>query len=232
MKFLLDDQRSLELVHRPHARARRITLRFERRTRTLVLTRPSAMNEQQALHFARKQEGWIKARLNEQPALKSLEEGAILLLMGKPHKLVFEQQALRSFHKDERVHIVGNRAKFSLHCLHYLRRLAAEDMKARVQDKSALIQKKVSKITIRDQRTRWGSCSSTGNLSFSWRIIMAPDFVRDYLAAHEVAHLVQMNHSDKFWALSDSLTQGQLEGRKKAEAWLRQNAKELQAVQV
>jgi predicted metal-dependent hydrolase len=72
-------------------------------------------------------------------------------------------------------------------------------------------------ITIRDQRSRWGSCSASGGLNFSWRLIMAPPHVLDYLAAHEVAHLVHMNHSDEFWALTRSLS-GDTD---KAEAWLK-----------
>ena len=58
---------------------------------------------------------------------------------------------------------------------------------------------KVKRLSIRDQSSRWGSCTSAGSLSFSWRLILAPPYVLDYLAAHEVAHLVEMNHSARFW---------------------------------
>jgi predicted metal-dependent hydrolase len=81
----------------------------------------------------------------------------------------------------------------------------------------------VGRIGLRDSTTRWGSCSETGSLSYSWRLIFAPAYVLDYLAAHEVAHRVELNHSDRFWALLDSMTPE----RQKAEAWLSANGNAL-----
>ena len=93
---------------------------------------------------------------------------------------------------------------------------ARRDLDARVLVHTRALGVKAKRIAIRDQATRWGSCSTTGVLSFSWRLILAPPFVLDYLAAHEVAHLVEMNHSRRFWRLVERLCPGMM----RAKAWL------------
>jgi len=90
-------------------------------------------------------------------------------------------------------------------------------------EKAALLGKSINRVTVRDTRTRWGSCSSKGNLSFSWRLMMAPDFVSDYLTAHEVAHLACMNHSAEFWEIVNTLTPYTNEARN----WLYHNGNSL-----
>jgi hypothetical protein len=96
-------------------------------------------------------------------------------------------------------------------------REAKRDLTLAVDRHTKAIGTTARRIGLRDTTSRWGSCSSTGALNFSWRLIMAPSFVLDYLAAHEVAHLVQMNHSAEFWALAQRLAP-ELE---RAEAWLK-----------
>ena len=83
----------------------------------------------------------------------------------------------------------------------YLRREAQRDLSAASRRAAELLGVSVKRISVRDQSSRWGSCSTTGVLSYSWRLILAPPFVLDYLAIHEVAHLVEMNHSPRFWRL-------------------------------
>jgi hypothetical protein len=85
--------------------------------------------------------------------------------------------------------------------LDWFKRQAHADLKLRVDIHAKRLGLSPKRISVRDQSTRWGSCSSTGALSFSWRLILAPPFVLDYLAAHEVAHLQEMNHGPNFWAL-------------------------------
>jgi predicted metal-dependent hydrolase len=83
--------------------------------------------------------------------------------------------------------------------LDYLKREARKDLQKASLAYADELGVRVKRVSIRDQSSRWGSCTAAGSLSFSWRLILAPAFVLDYLAAHEVAHLVEMNHSARFW---------------------------------
>jgi predicted metal-dependent hydrolase len=105
----------------------------------------------------------------------------------------------------------------------FLKREALKDLNAAVDRHTAALGIPARKVTVRDTASRWGSCSSKGHLSFSWRLIMAPPLVLDYLAAHEVAHLKEMNHSHRFWALTHRLCPKTEE----AEAWLKRNGASL-----
>jgi predicted metal-dependent hydrolase len=105
----------------------------------------------------------------------------------------------------------------------WLRKRAAEAIRARVDSHCESLGLSCRRIGVRDQKSRWGSCSSNGNLSFSWRLIMAPPHVLDYVAAHEVAHLREMNHSPRFWAL----VRRAVPEYEKAQGWLKANGQEL-----
>jgi len=97
--------------------------------------------------------------------------------------------------------VAGDRAHLARRVGDYLKRAAKHDLQASCRRYAADLGVTVKRVSVRDQTSRWGSCSSTGVLSFSWRLILAPPFVLDYLAAHEVAHLIEMNHSRRFWRL-------------------------------
>jgi predicted metal-dependent hydrolase len=99
----------------------------------------------------------------------------------------------------------------------FLRAEAKRSITALVHQKSALAQVQPGRITFKDTSSRWGSCAANRNLAFSWRLVMAPSFVQDYVAAHEVAHLRHMNHSPRFWSLVDTITPH----TKPAMTWLR-----------
>jgi predicted metal-dependent hydrolase len=105
----------------------------------------------------------------------------------------------------------------------FLVRQARADLTAASTRHAAAVGREISRITIRDVRSRWGSCSASGRLSFSWRIVMAPPWVIDYLAAHEVAHLVHLDHSHRFWSLVAELCPGYAAARQ----WLRRHGAEL-----
>ena len=108
----------------------------------------------------------------------------------------------------------------------FLKKQAREDLERAVSRHAGTLGTRASAIRVKDTRSRWGSCTSDGRLSFSWRIAMAPDFVLDYLAAHEVAHLQEMNHSPKFWALCKRLCPE----TERAKSWLKKNGSALHAV--
>jgi predicted metal-dependent hydrolase len=105
----------------------------------------------------------------------------------------------------------------------WLRAEAKADLVKRVEHHGAALGCSPKRISVRDQSTRWGSCSTSGTLCFSWRLIFAPSFVLDYVAAHEVAHLREMNHSQRFWRL----VRQTVPDMQRARAWLKQNGAEL-----
>jgi predicted metal-dependent hydrolase len=107
---------------------------------------------------------------------------------------------------DGALHVTGGQEFLARRVGDFLRAEARRRLSALVAQKAALADVPVARITIKDTRTRWGSCTADGALAFSWRLLMAPDFVQDYVAAHEVAHLRHMNHGSRFWALVDRLT--------------------------
>jgi hypothetical protein len=101
----------------------------------------------------------------------------------------------------------------------HFRKLAQQELPARVQELSALHGIEVSRVSVRNQKSRWGSCSRRGTISLNWRLIQTPEFVRDYIILHELAHRRQMNHSDKFWQEVERLCPDYL----LAEHWLKTN---------
>jgi predicted metal-dependent hydrolase len=210
------------------AAARRFILRFRDATQDLVLTIPARAKLIDAKGFAETQAPWIGSRLRRSPQTLHLEPGALLPLRGVPHRIdhrpaergvVWIQSVEDSFGSSaEPLLCVNSEACFVARRIHdFLVRQARRDLEAAVARHAAHLGVRVRKITLRDTTSRWGSCTSSGELNFSWRLIMAPPFVLDYLAAHEVAHLRHMNHSPAFWKTLGSLSKEVAA----AESWLR-----------
>ncbi|WP_141383366.1 M48 family metallopeptidase [Nitrobacter winogradskyi] len=190
---------------RRHRRARRYTLRIHPSDREAILTMPPRGTLAEAKDFAQRHGGWIAARLGRLPKAAPFQHGAVIPLRGIAHRIVHragERGTVWTETRDsgERLLCVAGGLEYLDRRVHdFLKREARQDLqKASLRHADAL-GVKVRRISIRDQSSRWGSCTSAGSLSFSWRLILAPPFVLDYLAAHEVAHLVEMNHSPRFW---------------------------------
>ncbi|MBV9637256.1 MAG: M48 family metallopeptidase [Methylobacteriaceae bacterium] len=203
------------------ARARRFTLRVRAATRDVVLTIPPRGSLSAARDFAERHAGWIGARLQRLPRRVAIEPGATIPLRGIEH-LIVHRPGMRGTVWIEgsagvELHVAGGPEHVARRVTDYLKREAKRDLDAAVKRHSAVIGVAARKVTLRDSTSRWGSCSSKGSLNFSWRLIMAPPFVLDYLAAHEVAHLVHMDHSPKFWKLTRRLAPH----TDRAEAWLK-----------
>ena len=122
-----------------------------------------------------------------------------------------------------RLYVAGEHEHAPRRLLDWLKRQAHLDLNARVEHHAKRLDLAPKRIFVRDQTTRWGSCSTSGALSFSWRLVLAPPFVLDYLAAHEAAHLAHMNHGPRFWALVERTTPRHRE----AQAWLRKHGASL-----
>mgnify|MGYP005858604419 CR=1 FL=1 len=187
------------LILRRSARARRISLRVSATDGRVTLTMPRGCPERVALDFVRDKGAWLRARLAEQSPPCRVTPGGALPVEGQMRRIVCgtgRQTCLSA----EDIRLPGTPEQAPARLLAWLK-LRARDRLADASDRyAAQLGRRYTRLTLRDPRGRWGSCSARGALMYSWRLIMAPPDVLDYVAAHEVAHLAQMNHSPEFWA--------------------------------
>jgi len=204
------------------AQARRITLRVRAASRDVVVTVPRRASLASARAFVESHADWIGARLARLPQAAPFVHGARVPLRGVEHVIAHEpaqRGTVRVVERDGVAHLCvsGAAAHLARRVEDFLKREARRDLDAAVARHCASAGARAQSVTLRDTTSRWGSCTAQGALNFSWRLIMAPPFVLDYLAAHEVAHLVHHDHSSRFWALTRRLAP--LTDR--AEAWLK-----------
>jgi predicted metal-dependent hydrolase len=210
----------IEFVRSP--RARRISLRLDVARGRAVLLAPHAVARRQAIDFLSRHEGWLKARLAQIPAPKPFTDGATVPILGIPHLIRADATRLRGVvsRTDRTLVAPGAAEHLSRRVTDFLKAEAKREIDARARAKSRRLGRPIAALTLRDTRSRWGSCSATGRLAFSWRLILAPESVLDYVVAHEVAHLAEMNHGARFWRLCAELTDTD---PKAARAWLKQH---------
>lgn len=223
--------RSLPLKLVENARARRLTLRVEPGGRGLRVTVPPGLAPGAVDRFLERHRGWLEERLAKAPERPDLRPGVKLPLRGVPHLIVHEpgrRGLVEPVELDGAPALIvhGDRRHLPRRLADFLKREARRDIEPLVARHAATVGRKAKAIRFKDTSSRWGSCSSEGSLSFSWRIMMAPPAVIDYLVAHEVAHLEEMNHGPAFWALCRRLCPRTDEAR----AWLKRNGTALQAI--
>lgn len=200
-------------------RARAIRLRVDPRTGTVILTVPNRVSEQKARAWAAGQRDWIDAALARVPAVQRLDDGMEVPLYGLPHLIEWQPKGGAAIVvQDGRILVDGPRDRVEARLLRWLKRHALDILSretAEYADKAGVT---VSRVAVGDPVARWGSCSSAGAIRYSWRLILAPAFVRRATVAHEVAHRVHMNHSAQFHALVTELLGAD---PAPARAWLR-----------
>ena len=188
-----------------HRQARRYTLRVQSASREVVLTMPPRGSIRDARAFAQKHGAWIAARLKRLPQPAPFRHGTIIPLRGEPHRIEHRPNERGTVWIElgddgsRALCVAGEAPHIGRRLRDYLKREAKRELEAASRRAADALGVKIKRVSIRDQSSRWGSCSTTGVLSYSWRLILTPPFVLDYLAAHEVAHLVEMNHSRAFW---------------------------------
>ena len=188
-------------------RARRISLRIDPRRGAVVITLPLRGSVRAGRAMLRDHAGWIGERLDALPAKLLLADGAAIPIGGVPHPVRHLPGARGgAWIEGGEIRVSGDPAFLPRRVGDLLRAEARRRLAPMAQDKAAIIGLRPSRVTCKDTSSRWGSCSSNGVLMFSWRLLMAPDFVQDYVVAHEVAHLRHMNHGAGFWALVRDLT--------------------------
>jgi predicted metal-dependent hydrolase len=195
---------------RRHRQARRYTLRIHTASREVVLTMPLRGSVKQAKEFANKHGAWIAARLKRLPKAAPFAHGTVLPLRGCEHRIEHRRGArgtvwIEALASEHLLCVAGEEPHLPRRVYDYLKREAKRDLEVASRLAAQALGAEIRRVSVRDQSSRWGSCSSTGVLSYSWRLILAPPFVLDYLAAHEVAHLIEMNHSRRFWRLVERI---------------------------
>ena len=194
----------VEIVLKRSARARRFSLRVSRLDGRVTLSLPARAREAEAMAFARAQEGWLRETLAEMPVREGVGIGSVIPVEGRPMTLVSATgRGVRQ--EAEALLVPGDPAQAGARVGAFLKALARDRLVAASDRHAAVIGRRVARVTLRDTRSRWGSCAADGALMYSWRLVMAPPAVLDYVAAHEVAHLLEMNHSPRFWAVVERL---------------------------
>lgn len=224
--------RTLPLRIVENARARRLTLRIDAGGQGLRVTVPPGIPAREVDRFIDRHQGWLEARIAKVPDRPQVRPGVKIPVRGVPHLIVHEADKRGSVTVAEvdgapALIVHGERTHLARRVADFLKREAKKDIEALVAKHTAAVGRKAKAIRFKDTTSRWGSCTSDGSLSFSWRIMMARPTVIDYLVAHEVAHLKEMNHGPKFWALCRELCPRTDEAR----AWLKKNGAALQAIQ-
>lgn len=218
-----------------HPRARRVSLRLDRSRREVVATAPSPRRLGEAAAFARDRIDWICARLDELPEATALCPGAELAVMGQPVRLVHQHGRARWLPAYEggsaQINAQGEGEGFARAVKRLLRKQALEGLSALTQTHAAALDVPMPKVALTDARSRWGSCKPPvagrpAVIRYSWRLALAPLAVADYVAAHECAHLRELNHGPRFWALVETLVGDPTPHR----SWLRAHGARLHAI--
>ena len=188
-------------------RARRISLRIDPRAGTVVVTMPIRAARLAGIALLTTHQDWVADRLAALPDVLALTDGAQIPIDGVLHRLRHRPDARgAAWVQDGELHVTGRPEFLRRRTLDFLRAQARLRLVSLVAEKSALASLEPRRVTIKDTSSRWGSCAADRSLAFSWRLVMAPAMVQDYVAAHEVAHLRHMNHGRRFWALVRALT--------------------------
>jgi len=204
------------------ARARRFSLRVSNTDGRVSLTLPRACREKEAMAFAMRQEGWLRKTLAKRPTPVMPAFGDIFPIEGTDYRLA-PTSGRKVLCRGDTVYLPGRDSDVAARLKGFLRVRARDRISGAAHPFAAELGKSVMRITLRDTRSRWGSCSSEGNLMFSWRLIMAPPPVLDYVVAHEIAHLVEMNHSSAFWRI----VAGLMPDYEAHRTWLRHHGQDL-----
>ena len=214
-----------------HPQARRLTLKLSRTRRHAILTTPPHVSLSEAGDFLARHLDWLRDRAAQLPASVAFSHGSQFPLRGVPTRIIFTERMrglvrlvpAASADEAEAIEVPGGQEHGPRRLTDWLKREARGDLQQAVDCYADRLGLRAGRLQLRDQVSRWGSCSSTGTLSFSWRLVLAPPFVLDYVAAHEVVHLAHMDHGDRFW----SMLKAAAPETERAEKWLKRHGGDL-----
>lgn len=214
----------MTVLLRPKRGVRRLTLRWSVKQDAFTLTTPLRASRKSALEFVQQNVAWMRTQQPVAAKIKEWTQGDTIPLEGIDRTIVHQDGAgVHVQLQDDTLLVTCRAARLHRAVERFVKQHAEHIVTKLVHEKSTQIGKRVSKITFRDTTSRWGSCSSSGQLSFSWRLIFAPLSVIDYVVAHEVAHLQHFDHSEKFWSLCRQLSAHYTVGKH----WLQINGQDL-----
>jgi predicted metal-dependent hydrolase len=192
---------------RRNGRARRVSLRIDPCGGGVVVTLPIRAGRGAGVALLMNHADWVASRLAALPDAVPFADGTTVHISGVPHLIRHVPDARgAAWLQDGELHVTGAPDFLRRRVLDFLRAEALRRLSALVLAKTTMLKVTARRIAVKDTRSRWGSCAADGSLAFSWRLVMTPEFVQDYVAAHEVAHLKYMNHGTRFWNLVDRLT--------------------------
>jgi predicted metal-dependent hydrolase len=207
------------------ARARRFTLRLDPARMDAVLTMPPGVPLAEARMFLMRQSGWLARALARTPGPIRVGAGTILPVAGEEVEVCLGDGPRRAPRLEPGRLVLGGGAALAPgpRIAAFLKTRARDALVPAAQRYAAMLGRAPASVSLRDTGSRWGSCSAAGRLSFSWRLAMAPPEVLDYVAAHEAAHLAEMNHGARYWALVERLMPDYRDRR----AWLKRDGRGL-----
>jgi predicted metal-dependent hydrolase len=192
---------------RRNRRARRVSLRIDPCGGGVVVTLPMRAGRGAGMALLMNHAEWVANRLAALPDALPFEDGSEVPIDHTPHRIRHLPQACGgAWIENGELHVSGEHEFLSRRVTDFLRAEALRRLSELVVAKAARINVTPRRISVKDTRSRWGSCAVDGSLAFSWRLVMTPEFVQDYVAAHEVAHLKHMNHGKRFWGVVNQLT--------------------------
>ncbi len=223
-QVLLEGDPPIAVELKRSARSRRLSLRVSRLDGRVTLSLPNWIQQAEAAAFAREKEMWIRGQLRHCPDEIIPHIGGVVLFEGREVPIVAGSGRAARF-VDGKIVVPGDPERTPARIAAYLKVMARQRLDAACTYYSEQLGIGFNRISLRDTRSRWGSCTTEKNLMFSWRLVMAPVEVLDYVAAHEVAHLLEMNHSAAYWAVVAKI----FPDYKARRGWLRVNGARLHA---
>ena len=200
---------------------------FINKNNQIILSAPFFCSEKKALEFAHQHINWIKENTSNQQIETTFKNNDIISILGTEYKIVYNADYPGYITFFNNTIFIGGEEKFIHRKIsNFVQKELLKYIQKKAIEMGKIINKKPLKISLKNTTTRWGSCSSKGNLNFCWKISFAPLYVIDYLIAHEVSHLAEMNHGPKFWQTVSLLNVQQAQ----AEIWLRKNGKSIMRI--
>ena len=204
-------------------RARYMSLRVDPTNGQVVLIRPARASVRALLAFTASRRDWIVTHLAALPARVAFTDGIEIPLHGVSHAVCFlPQQRGGVWREDGKIFVTGRAEHGARRLKDWLKRHARDVIGPAARAMAERLNRDVAQVVVRDTTSRWGSCTHGGRLSFSWRLILAPEHILTYVIAHEVAHLKHMDHSAAFWRTVESLLDGKADVAS-ARQWLRRH---------
>lgn len=225
--FNIENEFDFPLEIKKSLRATRLTLKIDAKKRIPVLTIPVLCSEKKAKKFVHDNIVWIQNALLKIPEIKKFENGEQISVLGKKVTITHMQNFRGTRIEGEKLLVGGDPEFLHRRVKDFIKAQAKQDFSRRSKVLAEKLGKKINSVIIKDTKSRWGSCSSLNNINYNWRIALAPDFVIDYLVAHEVSHLKHRDHSPDFWKCVEQLCPNMKHGN----TWLKKFGKNLNIYQ-